>query len=49
MINAALREYAARGFTCCAVDFESFNPEAAVFWPRHFTPVGHSLVRVPEN
>jgi ribosomal protein S18 acetylase RimI-like enzyme len=49
LLDAALRHYAGRGFTCCAVDFESFNPEAAVFWPKYFEPVAYSLARVPEN
>lgn len=49
LLDAALRDYAGRGFTCCAVDFESFNPEAAAFWPRHFEPVAFSLARVPEH
>lgn len=49
MLDAALRDYAGRGFTACAVDFESFNPEAAGFWPRYFEPVCLSLMRVPEN
>ena len=49
MLDAALREYAARGFTCCSVDFEAFNPEAAAFWPRYFEPVVYSVFRVPER
>jgi ribosomal protein S18 acetylase RimI-like enzyme len=49
VLDAALRDYAARGFTCCAVDFESFNPEAATFWMKYFQPVGLSVLRVPEN
>lgn len=49
MLDAALSDYAGRGFTACAVDFESFNPEAAAFWPRYFEPVCFSLMRVPEN
>jgi ribosomal protein S18 acetylase RimI-like enzyme len=49
LLDAALRHYAGRGFTCCAVDFESFNPEAAVFWMRYFEPVAFSLTRVPET
>jgi GNAT superfamily N-acetyltransferase len=49
MLEAALREYAAHGFERCAVDFETFNPEAAAFWPRYFQPVCYSLSRVPEN
>jgi GNAT superfamily N-acetyltransferase len=48
ILDAALRHYAAIGLRCCALDYESFNPEAAAFWPRYFTPVCHSLLRVPE-
>jgi ribosomal protein S18 acetylase RimI-like enzyme len=48
LLDGALRDYAARGFTCCAVDFESFNPEAAAFWLKYFQPVGLSALRVPE-
>lgn len=49
LLDAALRDYAGQGFTCCAVDFESFNPEAATFWLKFFEPVGLSVLRVPEN
>jgi GNAT superfamily N-acetyltransferase len=49
ILDAALRHYAGDGLTCCAVDFEAFNPEAAAFWTRSFTPVCYSLMRVPEN
>jgi hypothetical protein len=49
MLEAALRHYAGAGLTTCAVDFEAFNPEASAFWLRHFTPVCHSLMRVPES
>jgi GNAT superfamily N-acetyltransferase len=49
ILDAALRHYADRGLTCCAVDFEAFNPEAASFWMRSFTPVCYSLMRVPES
>lgn len=49
MLDAALRDYAGQGFTCCAVNFESFNPEAALFWPRYFDPVCLSLTRIPET
>lgn len=45
----ALQEYARLGYQRCSVDFESFNPEAASFWPRYFQPVCYSLTRVPEN
>jgi GNAT superfamily N-acetyltransferase len=49
ILDAALRHYADDGLTCCAVDFEAFNPEAAAFWTRLFTPACFSLMRVPEN
>jgi ribosomal protein S18 acetylase RimI-like enzyme len=48
LLDAALRDYQARGLTFCAVNFESFNPEAAAFWMQYFEPVCLSLVRVPE-
>lgn len=49
LLNAAIQHYQGQGYTCCSVDFESFNPEAAVFWMRYFTPVCFSLFRTPEN
>jgi ribosomal protein S18 acetylase RimI-like enzyme len=48
MLDAALRDYRARGFTFCVVNFESFNPEAVAFWMKHFVPVCVSVLRVPE-
>jgi GNAT superfamily N-acetyltransferase len=48
ILDAALSHYAAQGLACCAVDYEAFNPEAAAFWPRHFTTTCVSLLRVPE-
>jgi GNAT superfamily N-acetyltransferase len=48
LLDRALQDYASQGFTCCAVTFESFNPEAVAFWPRYFEPVCYSLFRVPE-
>lgn len=48
MLDGALRAGASAGLRYCAVDFEGFNPEATVFWTRHFTPVCISLMRVPE-
>lgn len=48
LLDAALGHYQARGFTCCAVNFESFNPEATAFWLNFFEPVCYSLLRVPE-
>lgn len=49
LLDAGLEDYRRRGYRRCAVDFESFNPEAAVFWPRYFEPVCLSVVRVPEK
>jgi GNAT superfamily N-acetyltransferase len=49
MISAAIGDYHAQGYARCAVDFESVNPEAASFWPKYFTPVCYSLMRVPER
>ena len=48
ILDAALTHYAAEGLASCAVDFETFNPEATAFWPRYFTPVCSSLMRIPE-
>jgi GNAT superfamily N-acetyltransferase len=48
LLDAALRDYHARGFKFCAVNFESFNPEAASFWMKYFEPVCFSVLRVPE-
>jgi GNAT superfamily N-acetyltransferase len=49
VLDAALKDYAARGFERCSVDFESFNPEAVSFWMKYFRPVCFSLLRVPEK
>ena len=49
LLAAALRDYADQGYQRCAVDFKSFNPEAAAFWMKYFDPVCFSLLRVPEN
>ncbi len=48
LLDAALRECAGRGYERCSVDFESFNPEAAAFWPKYFEPVCLSVLRIPE-
>lgn len=48
LLQAALRHYASLGFTGVYTTFESFNPEAAGFWPRYFQPACLSLMRVPE-
>lgn len=49
LIEGALDYYADQGFQACSVDFESINPEAAVFWMRYFDPVSYSVLRVPER
>ncbi|PKO14300.1 MAG: hypothetical protein CVU39_14775 [Chloroflexi bacterium HGW-Chloroflexi-10] len=49
LLSAGINEYRQLGFASCAVDFESINPEAADFWPRYFSPVCHSLLRIPEQ
>jgi predicted N-acetyltransferase YhbS len=49
LLSAGINAYRQLGFASCAVDFESINPEAANFWPRYFSPVCHSLLRIPEN
>jgi GNAT superfamily N-acetyltransferase len=48
MLAAALDHYAALGLSALYTNFESFNPEAAAFWTRHFRPVCYSLLRTPE-
>lgn len=49
LLAAAIEDARARGFARMSVDFESFNPEAAAFWPRYFTPVCYSVMRIPER
>jgi GNAT superfamily N-acetyltransferase len=49
LLDCATRDLQARGFSYCAVNFESFNPEAASFWMKYFQPVCYSLLRVPET
>ncbi len=48
LLAAALSHYAGLGLSGLYTNFESFNPEAASFWPRYFQPVCLSLMRVPE-
>jgi len=48
LLDAALRGYRSRGLKYCAVNFESFNPEATTFWMKYFEPVCFSVLRVPE-
>lgn len=49
LLRAGLQNFAKRGYHRCAVDFESFNPEAATFWTRFFEPVCLSVMRIPER
>lgn len=48
LLQAALEDYQQRGLSYCAVNFESFNPEAVAFWMKYFEPVCFSVTRVPE-
>lgn len=55
LLNHGLAWAKERGYTRCAVDFETMNPQARRFWLRHFTPVTYALERhidaraVPKN
>jgi hypothetical protein len=49
MLQAAIQHHARMGKTCCSVDFEAFNPDAATFWMRYFQPACLSLMRCPET
>jgi GNAT superfamily N-acetyltransferase len=49
ILDAGMRDYAAKGYKRCSVDFEAFNPEAAAFWVKHFDLVCLSVTRVPER
>lgn len=49
LLSTALQHYHNLGYQRCSVDFESFNPEAAAFWPRYFNVVCFSLMRMPEK
>jgi len=48
ILDAALQDYAGRGYQRCTLDFESVNPQASAFWLRYFQPVAYSLLRIPE-
>jgi GNAT superfamily N-acetyltransferase len=48
VLDAILQHYAGLGFTRCAVDFESINPEASHLWMKYVTPVCYSVLRMPE-
>ena len=49
MLAAAVDDYRRQGFERMAVDYETINPEALAFWPRFFTPVAISYMRMPER
>ncbi len=49
MLQAAVQHHALLGKTCCSVDFEAFNPDAAAYWMRYFQPACLSLMRCPET
>jgi ribosomal protein S18 acetylase RimI-like enzyme len=49
LLDSALRDYSARGFSNMVLDFETFNPNAATFWPRYFDLACYPLMRVPES
>lgn len=49
LLDAALAHVATRGFTRMSVDYETVNPPALAFWPRHFATVATSVMRIPER
>jgi len=49
LLDAGLAEFVAKGYKHCCVDYEAINPEASAFWPRYFSPVCYSLMRIPES
>lgn len=49
ILDAALQDYAVKGYQRCTLDFESANPQASAFWLRYFQPAAYSLIRVPES
>ena len=49
LLDAGLGCYATQGYHACSVDFESFNPEAAAFWPKYFDIATLSVTRIPER
>lgn len=48
LLQAALADFAGRGFTRMSVDYETINPTALAFWPSRFDIVAVSLMRMPE-
>ncbi|MDD3193102.1 MAG: GNAT family N-acetyltransferase [Oscillospiraceae bacterium] len=50
LLNFLIETLAAEGYTRLGVDYESFNPTAARFWQKYFTPYTHGVVRrIDEN
>ncbi|MGC9348846.1 MAG: GNAT family N-acetyltransferase [Anaerolineae bacterium] len=45
LLDRALAWAREAGYARCAVDFETMNPPARLFWLRHFTPVTYSVER----
>lgn len=45
LLDHALIQLAGEGYAYMGVDFESFNPIAAHFWPKHFAVYTNGLVR----
>ena len=45
LLNDAISTLKVEGYTKLGVDFESFNPTAAHFWLKYFTPYTKSVVR----
>ena len=50
LLNFLINVLASEGYTLLGVDYESFNPTAAGFWQKHFTPYTNGVVRrIDEN
>ncbi|MEQ1699092.1 MAG: hypothetical protein ABMA25_03230, partial [Ilumatobacteraceae bacterium] len=49
LFDATLRHHADRGIPRLAFDYETINPTASAFWPRHLTTVARSSMRVLER
>lgn len=50
VLNQVIRTLHDEGYQRLGVDCESFNPTAAAFWRKYFTPYTHSVVRrIDEN
>jgi GNAT superfamily N-acetyltransferase len=45
LLSLLIPKLKAQGYTHLGVDFESINPTAWSFWPKHFAMYTHSLVR----